>query len=115
MRLTREFYIPKNATKVSDKNSDAVAYIYDVASSPYAAIFWGKQAKPVEHYLYKTPEKRAAAVAASFKARQSAVACTASRKTERKAKSEEFRQSLEIGDIFHYSFGYDETHHVFYE
>ena len=112
---TREYYIPKHSTKVSDKNSDAVAYVYEAAGAPYAAIFWGKQAKPVEHYRYRTTEKREAAVLEAFKRRQKSVEFVANQRAERKAKSEEFRKSLEIGDIFHYSFGYDETHHVYYE
>jgi len=114
--LTREFYIPAKSIKITDKASDAVAYIYTTARNLFgAAVFFGKQAKPVAHYTYRTAEKRETAVRDLFKSRQESIAYTQNRKTERKTKAVEFAASVEVGDIFHYSFGYDETHHVFYE
>lgn len=48
MRMTREFYIPKGAVKVADKQSDAVAYLYSTpAGQPAVRVFYGKQSKPV--------------------------------------------------------------------
>lgn len=121
MRFTREYHIPKGSTKVSDKHSDAVAYVSQFHSSRTgnmrycAAVFFGKQSKPVSNYTYSTEAKRAEDVARLFKARQDTIARVGGRKEERKEKSIAFAASIEIGDIFHYSFGYDETHHVFYE
>lgn len=112
----REFYIPKGSVCIRDKQSDAVAYIYTTERWKFgAAVFFGKQAKPYCHYTYQTEAKREAEVARLFKAQQESAAHKVSRRAERKTKAAEFTASLQIGDIFHYSFGYDETHHVFYE
>lgn len=115
MRPSRESFIPKGSTKISDKRSDAVAYIYAVCDAPYAAIFYGKQARPFSHYRYRSTERRDKAVSDAFASRQASLAAKANWKAERTAKADAFRAEIQVGDIFHYSFGYDETHHVFYE
>lgn len=121
--MPREFYIPKGSVKVSDKQSDAVAYLYQgtrhagAGGGVYygAAIFFGKQAKPWSHVTYGTPERREKDVTAAFESRRKTLEWRGGVKTERKAKAAAFAKEIEVGDIFHYSFGYDETHHVFYE
>jgi len=116
MKSTREFYIPKGSVKVADKLSDAVAYVYETKSGKLAAaVFFGKRSKPYSNYTYRTAERREADVKRLFESAQISAKYSVERKAERKTKSAEFQASLEIGDIFHYSFGYDETHHVFYE
>jgi hypothetical protein len=116
MRLPREFYIPKGAMKVSDKLSDAVAYVsINRNGKPGAVVFYGKQAKPVADYYYLTETERAEAVQKLFANRREIMGWKDKRKVERKIGAESFRASVEVGDIFHYSFGYDETHNVFVE
>jgi hypothetical protein len=112
---TREFYIPKGSTKIADKASDAVAYISEHSGKLYGMVFWGDQSKPVANYRYRNAAEREKSIGDYFKRRQEIIAHKANRKAEAKAKAIEFRASVEVGDIFHYSFGYDETHHVFYE
>ena len=64
--FTRESWIPKGATKVADKMSDAVAYLYTTAAGkPGAAIFFGKQNKPVSKYYYRDAARREAGGARS--------------------------------------------------
>jgi len=112
----RESYIPKNSTKVCDKKSDAVAYVYDCESGKCgAAVFYGKQARPYSHTLYRDAARLEADIARLFAGRQLTLGTRATWAAERKAKAEAFRAEIEVGDIFHYSYGYDETHHVFYE
>lgn len=114
--LPREFYIPKGSVKVADKASDAVAYVYtNSRERPTAAMFWGAQAKPVWHYNFRSAAAMEKNVREGFERRRAIIADKANRKVERKAKSVEFAASVEVGDIFHYSFGYDETHHVYLE
>lgn len=112
---TREFFIPKGSTKIADKLSDAVAYVYEIDGKPHAAIFVGKQAKPIERYRYRDAAKREQAIAAAFQRNREHAERMANRKTERKAKAETFATELQVGDIFHHSYGYDETHHVYHE
>lgn len=112
----REFYIPNGSVKVSDKLSDAVAYLYtNLKGAPCAAVFFGKQSKPVTQYRYRSEAEREKCVARSFANNREHASRIASRKTERKAEAMAFAQKIEVGDIFHYSFGYDETHHVYHE
>jgi hypothetical protein len=108
-------YIPKGAIKITDKHSDAIAYIYDRAGMPYALVFFGNQSKPFLHCPYRDAAKREQAIRDVFKRRQDMRTLKANWKAERKAKAIEFAAQVQIGDIFHYSFGYDETHHVYFE
>jgi hypothetical protein len=69
--LTRDFYIPKGSRKVAHKHSDAVAYVYNNASGkPCAAIFFGKQAKPVAQFRYRDEGERERSVTDYFQRRQ---------------------------------------------
>ena len=49
-------YIPKGARKVADRQSDAVAYLYETAGKPYAIAYCGKRAKPDWHHRF--PRRR---------------------------------------------------------
>jgi ABC-type phosphonate transport system ATPase subunit len=85
---SREFIIPKGAQKVSDKLSDAVAYLYpsDSARSrgkPALLVFYGQQSKPVARFYYLTEAEREAAVRKWFGARQQHAANIARHKAER--------------------------------
>src|SRR5580704_2681103 len=71
MKLSRERYIPQGATKIADKQSDAVAYIYTNASQrPCARVFFGKQTKPVVHCYYRSEAERERAVILAFQGRR---------------------------------------------
>lgn len=117
MPRSRDCYIPHGAVKVTDKRSDAVAYVYisDKFARPAVLVFLGKQAKPAMHYLYRSERECEIAIRHAFAARRAALKHKAERSADRAAKAEAFRTTIQVGDIFHYSFGYDETHHVFYE
>ena len=115
MKLPREFYIPKNSTKITDKLSDAVAYVYEGGGASYAAVFFGKQAKPVSHYRYRSPEKREEAVRRAFEGRRTAIATHAQWKAERTEKSAAARKSVQVGDVYRTCWGYDQTNVEFFE
>lgn len=113
---TREFFIPKGSLKVADKASDAVAYVYQSESGKfYAAIFYGKQAKPVAHYRYRSVAEREASVKRHFEGRRAALAAKEQRKEAGKSEAEKFAQAIEVGDIFYTSWGYDQTNIDYYE
>ena len=72
--LTREWYIRPGSYKVSDKQSDAVAYIYTSAKGRLGAtVFFGKQSKPVADYVYRTAEERAKRVGEMFAGRKASI------------------------------------------
>lgn len=110
-RMPREFYIPKGSTKITDKASTAVAYIYERNSVPYAAAFHGKADKPDWHFRFKDTTARAKRIADHFKAQQDRAEYMAKRKSERNAKG----HGLELGDVLKSSWGYDQTNIDYYE
>lgn len=115
-KFDREFYIPKGATKISDKHSDAVAYLYPArtpknAGKVGAVIFFGKQAKPISNYIYRDEARRAEAVASAFKSRRETLAY----KEERKSKRVAWKHDYKIGDLFKTNWGYDQTNVEYFE
>lgn len=115
-RLPPTRYVPKNSVKVSDKKSDAVAYLYENSrGKPTMVVYYGKQNSPVFHYSYPTVEKRDAAVAQAFTRRQEALASKAEYTAKRVAENKAARGKVQIGDIFRTSWGYDQTNVEFFE
>ena len=105
-------YIPKNATKVTDKKSDALAYLYtNKDGKPVAVIYVGKQSKPVSHFRYKDEARRTANVAEAFKNRQETLARKATRHSEKKAWACDYK----VGEILGTCWGYDQTNREFFE
>lgn len=58
LKITREFYIPKNAEKREYPDLSAVAYLYHDGDKFGAVCFSGKRQKPDRNYLYRSAEKR---------------------------------------------------------
>jgi hypothetical protein len=80
----RESIIPKVARKVSDKLSDAVAYLYpsDTTRSrgkPAMLVFYGQQSKPIARFYYETEAQREAEVKKYFDIRRQYTARNAER------------------------------------
>jgi hypothetical protein len=117
--MSREFYVPKGAVKVTDKKSDAVAYLYSGGASaraggkpvPCARVFYGKQAKPVAAYQYLDETKRADAIVRLFQARQAWADAKAKRAAERNAQG----HGAQVGQFLSTSWGYDQTNVDFYQ
>ena len=115
-RFTRDFYIPKGSVKVADKGSDAVAYVYtNSRGRPTAAVFYGKQAKPVFHYNYRTDAEREKSVARAFAARKASADSRAEYATKEAALAAEHRSKVQVGDIYRTCWGYDQTNVEFFE
>jgi hypothetical protein len=97
---SREFQIPKGAQKVSDKRSDAVAYLYaNDRGQPCEMVFYGNQSKPVQRYKHRTEAAREQFIKRAFEARQQHQA----RKSERHAEraSATATKKFEVGKIYH--------------
>lgn len=113
--LTRESilksWLPATALKVADKHSDAVAYIYtNKKGLPAAAVFFGKQAKPVAYEAFRTEDARAKRVAGLFAARKQHNDMVKGWRNERKQP-----HGLQVGDVFSTCWGYDQTNVEHYE
>jgi len=103
-------YIPKGARKVSDRKSDAVAYVYTQRDRPCVLVYYGKQSKPVVHNVCRTMVEVERIVARCFEGRQGHDKLKAEMNAKRTAAP-----ALEVGDIMVASWGYDQTNVDFYE
>ncbi|MDQ3802502.1 MAG: hypothetical protein M3416_01405 [Acidobacteriota bacterium] len=109
--LTREFYIPKGAVKVTPKDVDAVVYVYERDGALYAMAFGGKRQRPDFHYRYSSPQRREQAVREYLER----LAKSKAYKDEQLAKRRGFRHGYKVGDILHYSWGYEQTNCEFFQ
>ena len=110
MKFPRDFYIPKGSTKVADRQSDAVAYVYE-GKRLGAAMFFAQQAKPVWHFTFRSAEERERKIKESFEGRRRSIAFKAEQKAKRKAEG----RGLEVGDVLRCSWGYEQTNIDYYE
>ena len=114
MKLDREFYIVSGTTKVSDKRSTAVAYVYECDGKLYAQLFSGKSAKPTGHYSYTNAARREQCVKNFFEIVQG----HEKRRAEAKAaKSANLAgpHKLQVGHVLASSWGYDQTNVDYYQ
>jgi hypothetical protein len=96
----REALIPKGALKVSDRRSDAVAYVYTNASGkPCARVFYGQQAKPVAAHYYRNEADREASIRRYFEARQQHDAAKAEQAAQRKVATA--TKVFEVGTTYY--------------
>ena len=107
----REFYIPKGATKVTDKKSDAVVYVFTTAKGfPAGVAFHGKAQKPDWRFSFRDQAHLEKRVTEHFAWRQA----KADAEKERRANDAK-PHSIEVGHIFEDSWGYEQTNVDFYQ
>ena len=104
MKMSREFYVPKGAVKVSDKQQLGVVYIHGDNSRFYAKAFIGKQSKPTWFYSFRTEAERERKVRGFFAGLATSQAC----KLERR-KRDNAPHALKLGAVIVNSWGYDQT------
>lgn len=117
MQMTREFFIPKGATKITDKNSEAVVYVYEraISSKPgdvraYAMGFLPKANKPTFNNYFRDAQAREKTVRNFFEGVNAHKAAIAERRKARNAP-----HNVEVGAIFYSSWGYEQTNVDFYQ
>lgn len=109
LEATRRFGLPKDAVKIRDKHSDAVAYVFTNARGKLCAkVYFGKQSKPVAHYSYRNEAERTRSVAGLFASRAS----HAARVSESRKPA---ACQLVVGDILMSMWGYDQTNVDYYQ
>ena len=114
MALSREFYIPKGATKIAAKDLPVVFYAYYEGKNPAhevaAMCFIGKQSAPIWHYGFKSHD----ALQKLIDKQIESVRLSQERKAKEKAERLK-PHSLKVGDIMVCSWGYDQTNVDFYK
>lgn len=112
IREARALYVSRGAVVVSDKQSDAVAYLYRTREGhPAAAVFFGRQTKPARRYQYRSEAKREADVTEAFQARRAWLQARQGSTDERNA----YRNHYQVGTILRTCWGYEQTNVDFYE
>lgn len=118
MRITREFYIPENVASVEGINPDlkieAYAYNND-KGQPVLLVFGGKRNKPDLHYRYSTPIERDTRLKGFIESAQSTYDFKQEQKVTKKAAALKAVANAKAGDIYHCSWGYEQTQCDFYE
>ena len=110
-KLPREAYVPEGAARITDKTSDAVAFVYVTSKGRPAAIaFHGKAAKPDWHHVFPGEAARERAVRNFFEGRKQ----DADRRAKRRAEAAK-PHGLEVGHVLVASWGYDQTNIDFYQ
>lgn len=105
MKHKREYYIPKGSIKVSDRKSDAVAYVKDRHGQYVVVGFCGSAQKPTLNAVFRKPESRERKVREFFESRQLTLAFREKCKAERRATG----RGVKVGDLLRRSWGYDQT------
>jgi hypothetical protein len=108
---TRASFIPKGAIKIVPKGVPVEIYLYERAGKPCAMVFRGKQNKPALHHQYSKPERREQHVSEYVEGQRKVGAYKAEQAEKRKG----FRHSYKVGDVLHYSWGYEQTQCEFFE
>ena len=115
MRRITERYVPENAVALTNEEAKTVVYLYEAYDKVVALAYSGKRMKPDFHYNYKTPEAREIAVNKYVDGKLKQIADKLAYKEEQKTRNKERFASVKIGDIFHSSWGYDQTNCDFYK
>ncbi len=115
MRFTRDFYRPKDSrVEYPDGIPGAEIHRYENGSNkpdvPYAMVFGGNRAKPDWHYRFRTDERREEKIAEWIEAEKAHIEATTKRR-----KKQNGGHTLEVGDVLHGSWGYDQTNASFYQ
>ncbi|CAK9063489.1 Uncharacterized protein SCF082_LOCUS32872, partial [Durusdinium trenchii] len=109
MKLSREFYIPANATKYASRACPhAVAYTYTNERGELCGVgFHGRASKPDWRYRFRSPRDCERKITEHFSAWEAHEA----RKKDKKRKG----RGVELGQILYSSWGYDQTNIDFFK
>ena len=109
-------YYPEGAEAQINETAKTEIYFYEnTLGQPIAIGYSGKRSKPDFHVRFKSVERRQEHTTEFVQAKVNAVEEKIKYKAELKAKNEEAFKSIKVGDIFHSSWGYDQTNCDFYK
>jgi len=112
MRLPREMQVPKQAIKVADKQSDAVAFVYtNRVGQLCARVFYGKCNKAIIACYFRDAGQREKSIKVAFESRRAYLAT----KAEQRAKRSAVTNAYKVGDLFKWTWGYDQTNVNYFE
>lgn len=112
----KERYFTQQAIVTEYPDTDMVVGTYEAPNGrPYAIAYQGKSSRPYFHYRFRDEESRAQYIARAVANRTTYL----KRKAQRKADEAKARKlaavQVAVGDIFVYSWGWEQTNVSFYE
>jgi hypothetical protein len=107
----KQRYIPENSVECHYPHADATTYTYERRDKFITLAYSGKRSKPDFHYNFKTHEEREAY---TLKWIERLHEIKNEKETRRKARLA-FRHDLKVGDIFIWSWGWEQTNVDFYQ
>ena len=113
--MERTFYIGDTYEKYPIKELGLGIEIYTDENKIVALGFKGKAKKPTFHYRFRSVESMHKYISEFIRTTRQREYAKANAKIEREQKKQVFFNSLNVGDIFVCSWGYDQTNIDFYE
>lgn len=110
-KLTRNAYIPKAFdAKISDKETGAIAYLFQFSGKPAAVWFGGKRQKPDGYWTFPSTESRAQALRKFFDSEREKLEAKKAKRANRSTGHD-----FSVGDFLVSAWGYDQTNIDFYK
>jgi hypothetical protein len=112
MSMTSSRYIPHGSNKITDKLSDAIAYLYEENGKYYGIGYHGKANRPDWHINFgKRLGNREQYVKEYFEGRQRHVKFMQEHRDDRKSYVNDYT----VGDILNTCWGYEQTNVEYFE
>lgn len=108
--LTLQRHIPEGSIEKVFEDVKLKIYTYiNFNNKPCAIAYKGKSNKPLWSYYFKNEENRENRIQETYKSLLLSLKYQEERKEERKKRSIEFKENLEVGTILYDTFGYSMT------
>ena len=108
--LTRTRYIPEGAHLVATDPAEAAVYHYETDNVPYAIAYHGRATRPDWHSQFLSVSSRATRTATYLADQHTRTETMARRRAQRAHPP-----AVPVGDILHYSWGYEQTNCEYWE
>lgn len=110
--FTRDFYIPKEARlHLDDKENAVQIYRYERDGVLFGLGFVGKTQKPTYRFRFRSEDERANRENLTIQYAKKRIENAKARRAERA----EFKHTLQVGDVMHASWGWEQTNNDFYQ
>ena len=104
-------WFPTDSAITVDPDCNAVVATYQSGPKPGAIAYSGKRTKPDFHYTFYSTQGRDEHIAKYLDGLSRTLAAKAKEKAQKKA----YRHGFKVGDLLHYSWGYDQTNCEYYQ
>lgn len=108
-------YIPKDSTPITREGTNAVVYVHRAAGRIFAIGYRHNTKNHAFNYRFKDDAQLDRHVTEFLDGEVKRLADREQTKASKQEARKHFRTSLKLGDVLHYSWGYDQTNCEFYE